>query len=260
MIFFLILTAVLSSYGLLSQSYFKQPAHKSNDTTLNITLSTYKDYNTNGYMAIIDNPIDHFHVYYPELDNHSCGGRADSSETAAKKGCILATNGGPFNMVNTNDTCQGLIVSDGVVVLKDYTQFESFGLTKDGDFVFGDIQAADIGTLNLDQLITGFGWLVEEGKIIPDQGGEIAPRTAIGTDKEGRLMIFEADGEEDIKSGLTLYQTAVWFQKLGGYNVINLDGGGSSVMYYQQKVISKPTCDDTPKICERAVTTITCVK
>ena len=39
----------------------------------------------------------------------------------------------------------------------------------------------------------------------------------------------------------------------------NLDGGGSSVSVYNGQVISRPTCKDTPFVCERAVTSITCV-
>ena len=39
----------------------------------------------------------------------------------------------------------------------------------------------------------------------------------------------------------------------------NLDGGGSSVSVYNGEVISRPTCMDTPFVCERAVTSITCV-
>jgi len=73
-------------------------------------------------------------------------------------------------------------------------------------------------------------------------------------------LIFEADGIEDDKIGLTLFQTAEWMIDLGGYNCVNLDGGGSSVAYYQGKIISVPTCKDTPEVCERPVTTITCVK
>ena len=39
----------------------------------------------------------------------------------------------------------------------------------------------------------------------------------------------------------------------------NLDGGGSSVSVYKGKVISKPTCLDTHFICQRPVTSITCI-
>ena len=59
--------------------------------------------------------------------------------------------------------------------------------------------------------------------------------------------------------GLTLQETAAWFMELGAYNAINLDGGGSSVTFYNGTMVSKPTCIDTPVVCERAVTTMTCI-
>lgn len=49
---------------------------------------------------------------------------------------------------------------------------------------------------------------------MPPKGGEIAPRTAIGTDKDGRLMILEVDGVEKLKEGLTLYEMAGQKQNL----------------------------------------------
>jgi hypothetical protein len=53
----------------------------------------------------------------------------------------------------------------------------------------------------------GFGWLLMEGVIqVASPGGLIAPRTAIGTDREGRLILFEADGIENDHVGLTLMQ------------------------------------------------------
>ena len=39
----------------------------------------------------------------------------------------------------------------------------------------------------------------------------------------------------------------------------NLDGGGSSVSVYRGQVVSRPTCTDTAIICERPVTSITCL-
>jgi exopolysaccharide biosynthesis protein len=110
-------------------------------------------------------------------------------------------------------------------------------------------------------LATGFGWLVRRGvsQVTSNSSTLIAPRTAIGTDSSGRVMIFQADGVEDLKRGLTLYQLAEWLVTLKAYNFINLDGGGSSVTYYNNTVVSVPTCLDKPFECQRMVTTMTCV-
>ena len=62
-------------------------------------------------------------------------------------------------------------------------------------------------------------------------------------------------------TGFTLNQLGQLMLRLGVVEGINLDGGGSSVAYYNGKVISKPTCnDDANHICERPVTAITCIR
>ena len=40
----------------------------------------------------------------------------------------------------------------------------------------------------------------------------------------------------------------------------NLDGGGSSTSVYMGKVVDKPTCVDSSVVCERAVTSIACIR
>lgn len=76
-------------------------------------------------------------------------------------------------------------------------------------------------------------------------------------------MIMVVDGIEKATPpvGLTIYQQAqVWLQ-VGGYNVMNLDGGGSSTAYYNEQVINYPHCEDVPDVwCQREISDITCIK
>ncbi len=127
--------------------------------------------------------------------------------------------------------------------------------------MIGELTPQDIGELRFQQLISNSPWIVKNGQNQETSGGEIAPRTTIGYNKKGELLIVEVDGAEAQRIGLTLYETAELMISLGAQQVLNLDGGGSSVVYYKGHVISQPTCTDTIyEICERAVTTIACVK
>lgn len=154
----------------------------------------------------------------------------------------------------------GSLVSDGKVYAAVDNAGQAFGLTKSGQFVLGTIDSNDVRSLGFNQLITGFSMIILNGTIQVGPGGEIAPRTAIGVNKLGQLMIFVADGIEATKVGLTLGQLAQWMLDLGGYHVLNLDGGGSTVMMYKQNQVTWPHCHDTPlPICQRRVTTITCI-
>jgi exopolysaccharide biosynthesis protein len=74
------------------------------------------------------------------------------------------------------------------------------------------------------------------------------------------MVLLEIDGEEDINYGPDLFETAELMVGLGVESALNIDGGGSSVSVKNGKVISAPTCNDTPEICERAVANIACVR
>ncbi len=75
-----------------------------------------------------------------------------------------------------------------------------------------------------------------------------------------RKILLEIDGEEDIKAGPDLFETAELLVSLQVESAINIDGGGSSVSVKEGKVISQPTCNDTPIICERVVASIACAR
>ena len=76
--------------------------------------------------------------------------------------------------------------------------------------------------------------LIQGGQIIPDLNDtEIDPRTAIGTNRNGRyIYLVVVDGRQPFYSeGATFAELAGLFQKhLGAFYAMSLDGGGSSTM------------------------------
>ena len=48
------------------------------------------------------------------------------------------------------------------------------------------------------------------------------------------------DGREHQSVGMTLWQLASFMQSIGCVNAINLDGGGSTVMYVNGQVVNNP--------------------
>ena len=52
--------------------------------------------------------------------------------------------------------------------------------------------------------------------------------------------MLTADGREGASIGLTLFELAYLMKDLGCINAMNLDGGGSTVMYVQGKIVNKP--------------------
>mgnify|MGYP000958337846 CR=1 FL=1 len=77
----------------------------------------------------------------------------------------------------------------------------------------------------------GFSPLLVRGEVSDDRGGDIEPRTAVGLDSRGRLILAVAEGRRPGRSeGLTLGELAGLMRDLGCVDALNLDGGGSSVL------------------------------
>ena len=100
---------------------------------------------------------------------------------------------------------------------------------------------------NVNHIISGGPYLVKNGDVYVDMtaqklrsvGGR-NPRTAIGYTKDNHLILLTADGREGASIGLTLMELANLMKELGCVNAMNLDGGGSTVMYINGKVVNKP--------------------
>ena len=99
----------------------------------------------------------------------------------------------------------------------------------------------------VNHIISGGPYLVKDGEVFVDMtaqklasvGGR-NPRTAIGYTKDNNLIMLTADGREGASIGLTLTELANLMKELGCINAMNLDGGGSTVMYVNGQVVNKP--------------------
>jgi hypothetical protein len=73
--------------------------------------------------------------------------------------------------------------------------------------------------------------LLRNGAVVTTDNGELHPRTAIGIDRDLRLLhLVVVDGRSESSKGQTLRQLANLLRSLGDEAALNLDGGGSSTM------------------------------
>ncbi len=68
-----------------------------------------------------------------------------------------------------------------------------------------------------------------------------APRTAIGQISPLHYIIIVSDGRTDESEGFSLLQLAEEMQNRGAVTAYNLDGGGSSTLYFNGEIINNPT-------------------
>ena len=187
---------------------------------------------------------------------------AKTSVTAAENNAILAVNGDYYGANSS-----GYVIRNGVVYRDSVREDASNGdlaIYKDGSFkiIYEDQvstnQLVQDGVVNL----LAFGpSLVENGEISVDTNTEVGqamssnPRTAIGIIDENHYIIIVSDGRTSESKGLSLYQMAEAMKSYGVKTAYNLDGGGSSTLYFNGQVINKPTTGGS-KISERAVSDI----
>ncbi|MFB9838659.1 phosphodiester glycosidase family protein, partial [Actinoallomurus acaciae] len=68
------------------------------------------------------------------------------------------------------------------------------------------------------------------------------PRTMIGVDRRGRLLLVEVDGRYAAHSeGLTIPEAGELMRSLGAVEAMNLDGGGSSTMVADGQLVNTPS-------------------
>mmetsp|Transcript_9401 Transcript_9401/g.19979 ORF Transcript_9401/g.19979 Transcript_9401/m.19979 type:complete len:366 (+) Transcript_9401:1-1098(+) len=233
-----------------------------------------------------DDDVQLFSVLAPigGCTSHS-GQLSKTSINAARSKCDVAVNGSPFGK---NGGCIGQGLSNGAEVCSDCDVWDgipSLGLltaNRGSDSIIEEGSAWVVGTglnctlaksMGILNLISGHdpGWLVRKGRIIPERNGGdndvIAPRTAVGISGDGtRLILLVVDGCEHCPDfmggpqGLTISELALEMIKLGAVYAINLDGGGSSTLFYEGKVVNYPTSlDVVPVWRERRVSTVLCL-
>ena len=215
-----------------------------------------------GFFANVTNGAPHFKAFGP-LGGDPCGRRVRTSVTARGHQCRWAVNGGPFNM-KTGNCDAGVFISDSQVLGSGGWKVQ-FGVTGNGSWIIGQLSPELVYQANVTFSIPGFSWLVYQGVNVAGNGSALAPRTSIGTDKSGRLVLLEVDGCETYSGchfpvGKSEHGMAELLIELGVWNAINLDGGGSSTTVENGTVINHPTDFDKwliPR--ERAVTTIVCI-
>ena len=123
-------------------------------------------------------------------------------------------------------------------------------------FIFGNkIEVEDIGKQEFFQtaedIVAGVPQLIKNGKIDITWEQEKAgksffetrhPRTAVAKMKDGKFLMVTVDGRQpDVSVGMNLNELADYLLEIGAMDAMNLDGGGSTTMFLDGKVVNTPS-------------------
>jgi len=268
-----VIAETISTVSSASSSSNAEAASKASETAT-VTDNSYSDDNIS--VTLTEKTVSNTQVYISDVtvssseylktafaqNTYGNNVTAKTSETAANNNAILAVNGDYYGANTT-----GYVIRNGVVYRDTVREDSSNGdlaIYKEGSFkiIYEDQVSADElvkdGVVNL----LAFGpSLVENGEIAVDTNSEVGqsmssnPRTAIGIIDENHYIIIVSDGRTSESEGLSLYQMAEIMKSYGVKTAYNLDGGGSSTLYFNGQVINKPTTNGNT-ISERSVSDI----
>ncbi len=104
---------------------------------------------------------------------------------------------------------------------------------KPGDVVEVNM-TCNVQGMNIDpeQVISGNPYLLVNGQLVLNGNGDKHPRTAIGYSDGGKKVYFlVVDGRQSLSAGIETDGLAYIMRYIGATDAMNLDGGGSSILY-----------------------------
>lgn len=181
-----------------------------------------------------------------------------TSKIAADHNAILAINGDFYGVQE-----KGYVLRNYKIYRKSAKSNQSDLVIKsDGSFEIIEEKEIKLTDVKDAKEVLSFGpALVVDGKVNVDKNDEVAkarasnPRTAIAIIDDLHYLFLVSDGRTKESKGLSLYELANFLTDYDVKIAYNLDGGGSSTLYFNGEVINNPT-HDGKKMEERKVSDI----
>ena len=169
------------------------------------------------------------------------GSEGDLIETFCED-CVLAINGSGFldeGGLSNGSTVVGSFVMNGVDYgVPDYN-YLFFGMKPD------NLLHIQWGVSDVEEYRWAFQFspaLIVNGKTVVEgsYGWGLQPRSAIGQTKNGDFLMLIVDGRQvGYSIGCLVEDCAKIMQRHRAYQAVNMDGGSSSIMAYEGKIITK---------------------
>ncbi|MDO4546103.1 MAG: phosphodiester glycosidase family protein [Bacillota bacterium] len=232
------------------------------DENISISIETIRQSDTTVYVA--DIKLSSAEYLQTALAENAFGTNVTqkTSEMAEEHDAIFAVNGDYYGANRS-----GYVIKNGTLyrnTMRSGSEQEDLVVYEDGSFGIvseSQISAEDLIDDGAENLFAFGPVLVEKGTIAVSQMDEVGkamsgnPRTVIGIIDELHYVIMVSDGRTDESEGLSLYEAAQIMAQYDCETAYNLDGGGSSTMYFNGQIVNNPTTSGR-NISEREVSDI----
>lgn len=139
----------------------------------------------------------------------------------------------------------GILIKDKEIIYDPgYSKYDIVGFDEQDNLVVGTYTKQEIKELKIRDAVEPFYKLTINGKdrIKSGNGGYgLHPRTAIGQTSTGTVLMLVIDGRQLHSIGATMKDCQDILKSYGAINSAALDGGSSSIMYYDGKIQTKPS-------------------
>ncbi|SDN75617.1 phosphodiester glycosidase family protein [Acetanaerobacterium elongatum] len=217
------------------------------DDNIQITIDTVRKYDTTLYVADIQVSSAQYLKTAFAKGTYGRNIKQTTSDMAESNNAIFAINGDYYGFRD-----YGFVIRNGVLYRNTPNPSgtgEAMMIDKDGNLSIVNEQQSDAQALvdsGAWQVLSFGPALVNNGKITVDENTEVGkamasnPRTAIGQISPLHYIVIVSDGRTSESAGLSLLQLAQEFSERGCTVAYNLDGGGSSTMWFNGKVVNVP--------------------
>lgn len=178
------------------------------------------------------------------------GKKGEAITTVAKRsGAVIAINAGGFYDPDWNSNGafpHGVVIQNGKVV-SEYDRANVgggiVGFSKDNKLVLGRYSKEEALAIGIRDAVEFGPFLIVNGKsskIVGNGGWGVAPRTAIGQRRDGIVLFLVINGRIPTSIGADMNDLVEIMERYGAYNAVNMDGGSSTELVINNKIINKP--------------------
>lgn len=205
------------------------------DVLPGVTYQKSIRFNTRCHILTIDPAGKRFHVTPYKGYLHTV------SYTARQLGAPIVVNADGWGVLNRYPN--SIAASDGDFYMKSQLEYRPWiNISKDNKVSFAWRKPE-----KLYNAVSGDRYLIDNGKYNNAIKNTVKdPRTVIGLTRDGKIILLVADGRTSESAGLSFWEVSSILLEMDTVTAINLDGGGSSAMWINDRIVNVPIDENVP--------------